>query len=239
MKLKNFRIQNFRSVEDSGVINVDEITAIVGRNESGKSNLLLALASINPREGRQNLSKIKDFPRNRRLEQCTETTPVVTTIWELEVHEREELGEQLPGADQLTEVEIGRYYKNLCWVNLKLERPSLNLKEVKGVMRRLIPHMSLLIEEITPESSAAVQSVWTNFQSVTLQISNSQDWASNVTKIASELRKILLQANATLSTEIDQIINNFEEQADEIISCIITIDAFVFTEIDCRENYCS
>lgn len=48
MKLESFRIQNFRSVFDSEVITTDKLTAILGRNESGKTNLLLALHSLNP-----------------------------------------------------------------------------------------------------------------------------------------------------------------------------------------------
>jgi predicted ATP-dependent endonuclease of OLD family len=46
MKLESYRIQNYRSVFDSGVVNVNEITALIGPNESGKSGLLQGLASI-------------------------------------------------------------------------------------------------------------------------------------------------------------------------------------------------
>ena len=43
MKLKQFRISNFRSIDDTGWINCDDITALVGINEAGKSNVILAL----------------------------------------------------------------------------------------------------------------------------------------------------------------------------------------------------
>lgn len=65
MKLKNFRVKNFRSVNDSGHIEVGERTALVGRNESGKTNLLVALASLNPPDGMKDMSFVKDFPRVR------------------------------------------------------------------------------------------------------------------------------------------------------------------------------
>ena len=48
MKLDSFHVWNFRSINDSGSIDVAQITALLGRNESGKSNLLLALKSLNP-----------------------------------------------------------------------------------------------------------------------------------------------------------------------------------------------
>ena len=87
MELTKVRIKNFRSINDSGDITVDKITALVGRNESGKSALLLALASLNPAGGRKHLSNIKDFPRGRRLEECKPDTPVVATCWKLSSEE--------------------------------------------------------------------------------------------------------------------------------------------------------
>lgn len=48
MKLKQFRVSVFRSVIDSGWINCDDVTTLVGINESGKSNILLALWKLHP-----------------------------------------------------------------------------------------------------------------------------------------------------------------------------------------------
>lgn len=79
MKLETFRVCNYRSINDSGDIDVSRITALLGRNESGKSNLLRALHSLNPIEGACALKPIKDFPRHRRLEECTEDMPVLST----------------------------------------------------------------------------------------------------------------------------------------------------------------
>ena len=48
MKLVKFRVTNYRNVWDSGWIDVSNITAFVGQNEAGKSNLFDALYRINP-----------------------------------------------------------------------------------------------------------------------------------------------------------------------------------------------
>lgn len=48
MQLSTFRIKNYRSIQDSGEISASRITALLGRNESGKSNLLRALTHVNP-----------------------------------------------------------------------------------------------------------------------------------------------------------------------------------------------
>ena len=40
MRLEQFRVQNFRSVVDSGTIRIADITALIGANESGKTSNL-------------------------------------------------------------------------------------------------------------------------------------------------------------------------------------------------------
>ena len=62
MKLKRFRVTNFRSIADTGWIDANRVTALIGTNESGKSNILLALWKLKPvRDGQIDL-KI-DAPR--------------------------------------------------------------------------------------------------------------------------------------------------------------------------------
>ncbi len=108
MKLTTFRITNFRSINDSGPVSVAQLTSLVGRNESGKSNLLLALRTLNPPGGRKDLNGIKDFPRHRRLSECTDNTPVVDTEWKLDAAEQAGIAILFPRATGVTHVNIGR-----------------------------------------------------------------------------------------------------------------------------------
>ncbi|MEO4001176.1 hypothetical protein [Mesorhizobium sp. CAU 1732] len=48
MKFEGFQVTNFRNVIDSGWITANQITAFVGQNEAGKSNLFEALYCLNP-----------------------------------------------------------------------------------------------------------------------------------------------------------------------------------------------
>lgn len=61
MKLKEYRVYTFRSVQDSGWIECDNVTTLVGVNEAGKSNLLLALWKLNPASGGE-IDYLKDMP---------------------------------------------------------------------------------------------------------------------------------------------------------------------------------
>lgn len=64
MLLKKFRVTEFRSVEDSDWIDAENITALIGTNESGKTNVLLPLWKLNPaNEGDINLQD--DLPREK------------------------------------------------------------------------------------------------------------------------------------------------------------------------------
>lgn len=61
MTLKRFRVTNFRSIMDSGWIECDDVTSLVGVNEAGKSNVILALWKLNPvRDGE--IDALHDMP---------------------------------------------------------------------------------------------------------------------------------------------------------------------------------
>ncbi len=61
MTLKRFRVTNFRSIMDSGWIECDNVTSLVGINEAGKSNVILALWKLKPvRDGQIDL--LHDMP---------------------------------------------------------------------------------------------------------------------------------------------------------------------------------
>lgn len=62
MKLIRYRVTNFRSVDDSGWIETGDVTALIGTNESGKTNLLLPLWKLNPAQDGE-ISLLTDAPR--------------------------------------------------------------------------------------------------------------------------------------------------------------------------------
>jgi len=62
MKLKKFCVTNFRSVADTGWIDADDVTALIGTNEAGKTNILLPLWKLSPAKGGE-IIPTADFPR--------------------------------------------------------------------------------------------------------------------------------------------------------------------------------
>ncbi len=66
MKLKTAHIQNYRSVCDTGVFDVETAkTILVGPNEAGKTAVLQALQQVNPPEGVKRLDALRDYPRSK------------------------------------------------------------------------------------------------------------------------------------------------------------------------------
>lgn len=110
MKLAKFRVTDFRSVDDSGWIETDDVTALVGMNESGKTNLLLPLWKLNPaKEGA--ITPTADFPRKQYSDfRSLENKPVfIRAVFHVDDALAEELA-NMTGVDTggLREVEVSR-----------------------------------------------------------------------------------------------------------------------------------
>lgn len=67
MKLETVRVQLFRNVVDSNSVKIEpEVTCLVGKNESGKTAFLWALANLNPAKG-EKTDLTLDYPRWRKV----------------------------------------------------------------------------------------------------------------------------------------------------------------------------
>ena len=109
-KLLRYRATNFRSVEDSGWIEVDKVAALIGTNESGKTNILLPLWKLNPaKEGA--IHATSDYPRKHyNTFRHEPIKPVfIDAIFDVGEDVAEKLGD-LTGmpADQMREVSVSR-----------------------------------------------------------------------------------------------------------------------------------
>lgn len=87
MKLTKVRVQNYRSVEDSGEFEIGDLTCLVGKNEAGKTALLSAMRGFRPSQTFEFDEPI-DYPRrfSTRFDDRHEdgTAEVIRTWWRLE-----------------------------------------------------------------------------------------------------------------------------------------------------------
>ena len=89
MILKKIRIKNYKSIYDSGQIEVGPFNCFIGKNNSGKSAFLEAIYKINPFFSSQNIPyDILDAPRNK-IDFVNESTNIVEADFELSNDEAE------------------------------------------------------------------------------------------------------------------------------------------------------
>ncbi|MET3463742.1 AAA family ATPase [Variovorax atrisoli] len=214
MRLASFQITNFRSINDSGLIDSTQITTILGRNDSGKSNLLRALHSLNPAEGIAELSPIKDFPRHRRLEECTGDTPVVFTRWSLDESEQAELAAILPRAAGVRHVTASRGYAAVRTAGFEgLGALSLDVSEIKGKVRKIVPAVKAAAEKVADEAKAALDQEADLFDAAMIMSPDYIRWSAGAVKAAQALRKALAVAGAELSDKQEQMLGELEDMA--------------------------
>lgn len=92
MNLLQFRAQNFRSVNDSGWVGCDDVTTLVGVNEAGKSNLLLALWRLNPAHGGE-INLLADMPR--RIYSTARHNPYDYTFIEVDFELNDDVSQEI------------------------------------------------------------------------------------------------------------------------------------------------
>lgn len=69
MQLIKFKVSNFKTIEESEWITTNEITCLVGENESGKTNILTALLKLNPADNDTKIDLLSDYPRQKYTEE--------------------------------------------------------------------------------------------------------------------------------------------------------------------------
>ncbi|POF85636.1 ATP-dependent nuclease [Pseudomonas putida] len=216
MRLESFRVRNYRSINDSGEIAVSRITALLGRNESGKSNLLRALHSLNPIAGFEALRPIKDFPRHRRLEECTDDTPVLSTTWMLDDEDKEALLELLPRATEVSQVVIGRSYGKSRTVRFpELKAIPFDETDIKGKVRKVAAAVRAAAQK--QETPGALDAAADAFETAASATRQRDIWASQTVAAAKALRTALAGADADLTDKQEEVLSELEELAESIV----------------------
>jgi len=149
MKLVKFRVTNFRSVEDSNWIDADNVTVLIGTNESGKTNIILPLWKLNPaKEGA--VVATSDYPRKYYNEFRTkEPKPIfISAIFKLNSDLAEELANKSGlSVDNFEEVEVSRRFDGEYIVNFL----SVNLSRTieKGKVEKTLADAEIHLNKIS------------------------------------------------------------------------------------------
>lgn len=112
MKLVKFKIQNYKRIEDSDWVEVNDVSALVGGNETGKTSVLQALWKLKPARANIALDAQEEFPRRRYTTDYLRggEWPVVTAVFELDKELIDELITIDPAFKDCTAVSCTNYY---------------------------------------------------------------------------------------------------------------------------------
>lgn len=134
MELQEVRVENFKSIEDSNWVELEDVTCMIGKNESGKTAFLEALRKFNPVNGNSKYNHKREYPRKRLSEYLPKhsdnpdrVTSLKFELSELEKDEiEEELGSNVLQSDQIT---VKKEYNNskVWWIDLDEEKAVENL----------------------------------------------------------------------------------------------------------------
>lgn len=209
MRLKAFRIQSFRSIVDTGFqeLSPDNITVLIGQNESGKTSILEALAAFDTNEVTEN-----DLRND-------ESVPSVTCIMQLEDGELDRILEPKYTIDRRLRDVISRLGGCVAlrkvWDINDLEEPTLELENDK--LRGYFDDVATALEK--DDSTTTDESVAKNPDPGTLEAHDAEQRQSlDASIFAREIYQhspaiTLFEDNSLLPATID-IADLQEEQKD-------------------------
>lgn len=146
MKLLKYRVTNFRSVTDSDWIEVDAVTALIGENESGKSNLLLPLWKLNPASEGE-IQPRADYPKKLfgPIRDNPGAFQFISARFTCDDEEARYFASALGLVDDATrEVEVTRYYDGGYTVAFPLcdNAKCVDAAKLQGALAELSKHIS-------------------------------------------------------------------------------------------------
>ena len=183
MKLKKYRVQNFKNILNSGDIDVeDNITCLVGKNESGKTALLKALCNTNPADSTGTQFNYQDdYPKKLTpAENDARDVVVVECCYELEDADVQEV-KKILGEGVLT----GRYLSVKTYYDNRKEFLPDDLKaDRQAALNNLADKTKLPADKKE-------------------KLKSTQDWSEFINTLSSEDRTDKIQGVIDLVTQVN------------------------------------
>lgn len=163
MRLVKARVQNYRSVRDTGEFETERIkTILVGPNEAGKTAILQALQHLNPPEDIKPFKALRDYPRASYNDIATgkvdpAEVPVAIGWFELDNEDLELLPEKLRIGGQ--QFQFTRMLNNGFRYKLSTAPDYVNYGSVKSDLLRLAMHLDRAAAEGAKVQTAALTKI--------------------------------------------------------------------------------
>ena len=170
MKITHLRIQNFKSILDTGKVSIGQLCCLVGKNEAGKTATLTALQSVRPYGSAQTTFDVtEDYPR-RFSTRFNERHPngeatVVETWWEMSSEAQQilikEFGESAITSREFT---ITKKYgqKSASWSlpidQKKVIANAISAQKLNAVEKKAVENSNTALELISKIKNCSLDS---------------------------------------------------------------------------------
>lgn len=225
MKLTKARIQNYRSIIDTGEFDIEELkTIMVGPNEAGKTVILKALQQLNKPSDVAGFDVLRDYPRSLYNDISTKKVlpkdvTVVTGYYTLEESDKELIPDEFKDC-------VYKSYKNIdnkLYHSLDNAPSVVYYKDIKNDLTRMLSHLDKQYKIDNPEETntpselvTSIIGAWSDYTSMS---------GENATKLTAFLEKnfaLVEEGNEKeekrYSSLIEQI--KFNAKRDEVLSIL-------------------
>lgn len=226
MKLIKARIQNYRSIIDTGEFDIEELkTIMVGPNEAGKTVILRALQQLNKPSDVAGFDVLRDYPRSLYNDISTKKVlpkdvTVVTGYYALEDSDKELIPEEFKDCTY-------KSYKNIdnkLYHSLENAPAVIYYKDIKNDLTRLISHIDKQYKIENPEEELNIPSelikpittTWVDYTNL------SGEKSTNLIAFLEKNYALVEEGNSKEENRYSKLIVQvkFNEKRDEVLSIL-------------------
>ncbi|MDE2589888.1 MAG: AAA family ATPase, partial [Patescibacteria group bacterium] len=253
MRLKSAQVQNYRSIIDSGIVEMEyDITALVGMTSSGKTSFLTMLAGLNPSivftetelpNGSETKQKFQngELPANKILQ--------LTAVFTIDNSDQEFIPEEFKG---ISEIKIYRFFDGHFEIvtskntfvqgNVVLATNITTIRNILEVMKAnftnaqpRIGHLVQFTDQFLKAIDAFLQTNFSNLKELDLSLQSLTNTINGIPKDG-PLQNEFNQRIAEINTERSNISKALENDPVKKLINVIPKPSYKSDVIDLQDN---
>jgi len=212
MKIKTFQITDFKCIDDSGEIPIDNLVVLVGKNESGKTSILKALYKFNPSTN-ESYDEFKEYPR-KKFDTFDNDRIVTNILFELDVDERKQLERIYPIFSSISSVRVKKDYSGKHHV--EFEDVSLIKNNYRDMLAKLKEVYEIIQANQKKDINLELNSIFIKLSNLYIEIKQNYKYNTIMTDENKLQMKTFLNSLSTSMTFLIKSLSQTNDQENSI-----------------------